>query len=154
MSGKAIRETLGFLGVMTGLVFVGIEIQQNTRVLRREAALARAASLTEPYLGDSPLPAILELIKSVDGFDPQTSPFMEQYDLSYQQALIWTRHLFQLWFGLEADYMLEGVSPGVENRVALLLGAPDNQLFWEVIDPLVFSSPQFVAYVGGVRDPI
>ncbi len=31
MSGKAIRETLGFLAVVAGLVFVGVEIQQNSR---------------------------------------------------------------------------------------------------------------------------
>ena len=31
MSGKAIRETLGFLAVVASMVFVGVEIRQNTR---------------------------------------------------------------------------------------------------------------------------
>ncbi len=30
MSGKAIRETLGFLAVVASMVFVGMEIRQNT----------------------------------------------------------------------------------------------------------------------------
>ncbi len=37
MSGKAIRETLGFLAVVASMVFVGLEIQQNTRALRATA---------------------------------------------------------------------------------------------------------------------
>lgn len=40
MSGKAVRETLGFLSIVASLVFVGIEIQQNT-------AVARATALNE-----------------------------------------------------------------------------------------------------------
>ena len=37
MSGKAIRETLGFLAVVAGLVFVGLEIRQNTIAARSAA---------------------------------------------------------------------------------------------------------------------
>ena len=38
MSGKAIRETLGFVAVVAGLVFVGMEIRQNTVVARMTAS--------------------------------------------------------------------------------------------------------------------
>ena len=34
MSGKAIRETLGFLAVVASMVFVGLEISQNTSATR------------------------------------------------------------------------------------------------------------------------
>lgn len=37
MSAAAIRETLGFIGVVGSLIFVGIEIQQNTKVARAAA---------------------------------------------------------------------------------------------------------------------
>jgi hypothetical protein len=37
MSGKAIRETVGFLGVIASLVFVGFEIRQNTLASRAAA---------------------------------------------------------------------------------------------------------------------
>ena len=36
MSGKAVRETLGFLAVVASMVFVGLEIRQNT--LQAQAA--------------------------------------------------------------------------------------------------------------------
>ena len=38
MSGKAIRETLAALGVIASMVFVGLEIRQNTAVARMVAA--------------------------------------------------------------------------------------------------------------------
>ena len=34
MSGKAVRDTLGVVGVVASLVFVGLEIRQNTAVAR------------------------------------------------------------------------------------------------------------------------
>lgn len=36
MSGKAIRETLAALGVIASMVFVGVEIQQNTRLVEAQ----------------------------------------------------------------------------------------------------------------------
>ncbi len=42
MSGKAIRETLGFLAVVAGLAFVGMEIRQNN-------TLAQAAQQNDIY---------------------------------------------------------------------------------------------------------
>ena len=58
MSGKEVRETIGFLGVMASLVFVGLEIRQNTRVARAEAyrsvaemeAAGLLAAATDPQL--------------------------------------------------------------------------------------------------------
>jgi len=46
MSGNALRETVGFLAVVAGLVFVGLEIRQNTAIARAETRQA----LTEQSL--------------------------------------------------------------------------------------------------------
>ena len=42
MSGRAVRETLGFLAVVAGLVFVGVEIRQNNSLARGQARQALA----------------------------------------------------------------------------------------------------------------
>jgi len=42
MSGKAVRETLGFLGVVASLVFVGTEIRQNNAIARGQTRQALA----------------------------------------------------------------------------------------------------------------
>jgi hypothetical protein len=55
MSGKAVRETLGFLVVVAGLVFVGLEIQQNTAIARGQLHRAVVA-LCRPDGGRVPCP--------------------------------------------------------------------------------------------------
>ena len=47
MSGKAVRETLGFVAVVAGLLFVGMEIQQNTVATRAVTQQAIFDSGTE-----------------------------------------------------------------------------------------------------------
>jgi len=37
MSGKAIRESIGFIAVVAGLAFVGLEIQQNNKLAQAAA---------------------------------------------------------------------------------------------------------------------
>ena len=37
MSGKAIRESVGFIAVVAGLAFVGLEIQQNNKLAQAAA---------------------------------------------------------------------------------------------------------------------
>ena len=49
MSGKAIRETLGFGAVVAGLVFVGLEIQQNNRLAQAAAYQAIGIASAEAH---------------------------------------------------------------------------------------------------------
>ena len=49
MSGKAIRETLGFGAVVAGLVFVGLEIQQNNRLAQAAAYQAIGIASAEVH---------------------------------------------------------------------------------------------------------
>ena len=51
MSGMALRETLGFLGVMASLVFVGLEIRQNTALARATAFNDLSVGSREYFLG-------------------------------------------------------------------------------------------------------
>ena len=59
MSGKAIRETIGFLAVVASLVFVGAEIQQNTLSMQvsayqdliQQISLLNTLTLENPEFG-------------------------------------------------------------------------------------------------------
>ena len=53
MSGKAVRETLGFLGVVASLVFVGTEIRQNNAIARAQTRQALADASRELTLAIS-----------------------------------------------------------------------------------------------------
>ena len=50
MSGRAIREVLGALGVIVSLVFVGMELRQNTRAVRATALNDLASGAREVLL--------------------------------------------------------------------------------------------------------
>jgi len=59
MSGKALRDTVGFLGVVASLVFVGLEIRQNTAVARGQTRQELALEFQD----------WLELRATVEGVD-------------------------------------------------------------------------------------
>jgi hypothetical protein len=50
MSGKAVRETLGFVAVVAGLVFVGLEIQQNNELAQATAYQAIGIATSQYWL--------------------------------------------------------------------------------------------------------
>ena len=130
MSRDDLREALGALAVVASLVFVGMELRQNRAVMEREATRARTDALSAPFFGTE-LPAILEKIKAVDGYDRYESAFMERYDVSYAEAVAWNRHQLQLWYDIQSEYLTEGPSDDLTALVTLLLQSEDNQVYVE-----------------------
>ncbi len=61
MSGKAIRETLAALGVIASMVFVGLEIRQNTTVARAATRQALTETATAWAMAMATDPDLLAL---------------------------------------------------------------------------------------------
>ena len=74
MSGKAIRETLTALGVIASMVFVGLEIQQNTRSMQVSAYqdLMQQISQLNTLVIENPEFAVLLDYDAVFDRDPTT----------------------------------------------------------------------------------
>ena len=77
MSGKAVRETLGFLGVVASLVFVGLEIRNNTVVAQaatRQSVVDQAMGLYGNIITNEQLRELI-IAASADptGFDRSPS---------------------------------------------------------------------------------
>ena len=125
---KDYAELVGFVAIIVSLVVLIIEVRQNTLATERQIALDRAAAMTSPFF-DSELPSILEQIKSLDGLDPNIVPFIETYDLSYPEAVIWERHLWYAWEVLEAEFEADGPSPSLDASILAMLINRDNQLY-------------------------
>ena len=74
MSGKAIRETLGFLAVVASLVFVGVEIRQNSQSVQAATYQNLIAQITNlnvleienPEFGDLLRVALEPSLESLD----------------------------------------------------------------------------------------
>lgn len=125
---KDYAELAGIVAIIVSLVVLIIEVRQNTLITERQIALDRAAAMTSPFF-DSELPSILEKIKSHDGLDLNIVPFIEAYDLSYREAVIWERHLQYAWAVLEAEFEADGPSPSLDASILAMLSTRDNQFY-------------------------
>ncbi len=72
MSGKAVRETIGFLAVVAGLVFVGLEIRQGTTVARAATRQALADDTMQLIQDLYAVPGLREEFNAVVFAEPGT----------------------------------------------------------------------------------
>ena len=74
MSRKAIRETLGFLAVVASLVFVGIEIQQNTAAIRGQTRQLLNVDFREWQMAMATSPELFQRYTEYFGISPDAQP--------------------------------------------------------------------------------
>ena len=142
-------EIAANVAIVATLAFLVLEVRGNTRVLERQSILDRSNAIAMPLLISPQLPSILAKIKKTDGQHPTYQAFIDRYDLTPEESIQWERHLFLIWFGLEADFRNTGESPELEGAVRGLLAYPDNQIYWENLDWHL--EPQFAEFVERVR---
>ena len=121
MSGKAIRETLGFLAVVASLVFVGWEIGQNTLVARaaaiQEIGIATAENwrdiaLDREFASRYMAERSLERLASWDEADWAQAYSQVQANLRMSETL-----LLQVDLGLLEESAMEALGYGVLGRL-------------------------------------
>jgi len=114
MSGKVVRETLAALGVIASLVFVGLEIQQNT-------AVARATALND--LGTGAREYLLAL-----GTDADVSSVLWRWRQGEELSPVESQQVNYLVMALLRNFenVFMQVSTGVVDEGALLSYAYTN----------------------------
>ncbi len=142
-------EITASFAVIVTLVFLLLEVRNNTMAIERQANLDRAANLSAPFLATPDLSRVLAKVKAVDGVEPLTQAFSERYDLSVEESVLWSRHLFVIWGGLEADYLYSGSSEKLDRHIEDLLSYPDVQIYWE--HNYVWHTEDFRLYVESIR---
>ena len=116
------------LAVLAGIIFLALEIQQNTSAINRQAGIERTSRIMEPYIHD--IPAIYEKVKAVDGEEPVIKAFENRYKLDTQEAVAWTAFLQTNWQAYESDFLHLGPSAELDAKVKYMWSFPDNQLLW------------------------
>ena len=145
-------EIVGNFGVIVTLVILIFQVRDNTQALMSQAILQRGAPLTEPYVWGTQLPSILAKVKEVDGADPIPQAFMDRYDLTYEESVIWERHMNSIWTSMAAEYALLGESETLALRVRTLLSNADQLLWFETGGArMLGAQPEFLSYVEAVR---
>ena len=141
-------EIISSLVVVVTLVFLIHEVQRNTNALERQAEIERSAILNDPFFEAPELASVLAKIKEVDGQEGYPLALSERYGLTKAEAILWDRHVWQTWSGLEADFYQLGSSIEVGRYAQLLLQFPDQQLHWMKTSEVY--KPEFVAFVDSI----
>ena len=95
MSRNAIRETLGFIGVIASLIFVGLEIHQNT-LASRAAAIQESTDVVRQQVQMFVTDAEVNRINMIGAEDPS------QLNVEEQARYRWI--LISYWWGMQGLY--------------------------------------------------
>lgn len=140
-------EIIASIAVVLSLVFIMREVQENTRAMQRQVDLDRSTALTSQFFEAPELATVMAKMKETDGLTPYAAALMERYGLTGGEAVLWERHMWGLWLGLEADFERSGRSPQLETWFVALTRNPDGRLYWE---NQIHSNPAFITYVEEV----
>ena len=131
------------LGVIAGLVFVGLEIRQNTTAMEREIRTSYADNVHGQIAESDYLAPIVTKIMEKDGSDGVGQKIMAEYDLSPEEAQRWWRHLLQNWLRDQADWIYEG---GVDcSKNIFKMKSKDQEILFKSLKYLF--EPEFVKCV-------
>lgn len=143
-------EITANLAVVISVIFLSLEIRNNTKTIESQSIIDRSQRVNQSFTNSQLIPSILAKIKAVDGSEPMEVNFMNHYNLTYEEAAIWARYLAEIFAGLEAEFLRDGQSQDLQERIQLYFIFPDCILFWDSGHAQV-QNEEFVEYVDGVR---
>ena len=146
-----IAEITGALAIIFSLIYVGYELNDNTRALEQQSIQNRADTLNGPFLNSPLIPGILAKIKEIDGYEPIERLFIDRYNFTYEEAGIWARYLGQNWTGFEAEFVRNGPTQGLTDRIQLFMYFPDNYIMWDSDLMIQVADQAFIEYVNDIR---
>ncbi|MDX1461017.1 MAG: hypothetical protein R3348_08170 [Xanthomonadales bacterium] len=147
---KDVAELVGLAALTISVVVLIYEVRANTEVINYQAKMDSVNSLADPFFESETLSGVLAKIKEVDGFPPPIPAYMETYEMSAEEAILWTRHMIVLWGGIEAIYLAYGPSPQLEQRINVLLTNQDNRIYVGQRAALT-ASKEFLDYIRDVQ---
>ena len=120
------------IGVLAGIVFLALEVQQSNNLLEREIALSQQDTSNGQFINSEYLPAILNKIDAasgVNGFDEQ---YIQEFDLTKEEATRWVRYINQIWREGEANWEALGRDSEICRSMAVSLNRRrDHVIYWE-----------------------
>lgn len=147
-----VAEIVAAIAIVASLLFLANEVRENTRAMEAQFVRDRSEAIASPFLDTARLPKILEKIKAIDGIEPLEQAYMDRYELTHEEASIWTRYQDTLWKGLQAEYVVTGATPELEAYIKDLLMYPDVDLSWE--QRWGVSNTEFIAYVEQLQNEL
>ena len=127
MSGKAIRETLTALGVIASMVFVGMEIRQNTTVARAQVRQFLTENHREINIGLATDPTLLSVI--ADRLYPSDVRSADERRMEWAMFAV-LRHLENVLLQVQEGVIDESVYHSYGWVDVPMYGTPEFREWW------------------------
>jgi len=138
------------LGVIAGIVFLAIEIRQNTATQELQMRMDRISGLMDPYFESPELVEVWAKVKAVDGLEPVAERFVDRYKLTPEEAALWSRLIHRDWYVMQAQFITDGPSEDIERTVRNFYYLyPDFRIVYEVNEDDALSN-EFIEYVESI----
>ena len=121
------------IGVLLGIVFLSLEIRQNTKVIEREMMISSADAMHGQFIDSEYLPGMLVKLNNAQSInaDSLVQPLMSEFDFTEEEAHRWWRYLAQTWIHNQADWIYNGKRSTDCQQPVFLLRFRDQQLFFD-----------------------
>lgn len=123
-------DAVATVGVVIGLVLLILEIRVNTDAIEQQAAVDRAVVVSEPFYESPELRAAMNKIRIADGHEGVVAAFIRHYEMTPDEAIVWSRHQLQVWAMIRADFE-RGDRESAKYFATLLLSNPPPRIFVE-----------------------
>ena len=142
-------EIFASFAIAVSLVFLILEIRNNTLIQERQMQMDRYAQLTDPYFSSPEMSKVHAKVKAVDGVEPVAKAFMERYNLTSAEAALWSRAVQMNWLVWQTNYLFGGPSKDLERTIRGVFKYPDTRIVYEINEDSLLS-PEFIAYVESI----
>ena len=145
VSGQAIRETIGIIGVVASLVFVGLEIHQNTAVARGQTRQELAA-LNQEWLILVATDTVFDSAFRKRWVEPNASPTPSEVFRADFGMRINLRRLENIYFQFEEDLVDRSALKSYGFQVSPVYQSPKFKEWWFAGKEREAFDPNFVSY--------
>ena len=136
-----LTEIIGMTAVVLGLIFVGIELAQNTAATRAQTAQAVQMDLRDQLDFSETLAEIS--VMAPEDRTPAEALMRQQY---FFRAM---RSYENQWYHYSQGYLDEDLFRGYQQHLRITIGLENHREQWDLRKDMGFFHPGFVAYEDG-----
>lgn len=144
-------EVVETVVILASMVLLIQEVRDNTKALQLQAYMGRGEAHVRPYFEVEGFSDVYAKVKAVDREFPEgpVVAFQERYDMTQEEALLWVRHLDDIWRNFEGNFLYGGDREILARDMSHLLTFPDQQLYFRSVGAGL--NPEFRVFLEGIQ---
>jgi hypothetical protein len=144
-----ISEIFGGIAIVVSLLVLIHEVRSNTFLQELQMSETRYLNYTDTYLESRELAEIYAKVKAIDGLEPLTAAYVDRYQLTPSEAVIWARNVQRTLWIWQSQFFFGGPSNELENEIRNVFEYPDLRMGYEINEDNLLG-PEFIEYVNSI----